>query len=333
MNIALLRKSLMKRKTAITAILLCGLSLSLSVYPGHNAAPLVTRAALGRMLFNEKNLSRDSSISCASCHRPEYGFADTLPFSPGIGGKLTKRNTPSVLNMKFRPLFFWDGRAGSLEAQALMPIQNPDEMDLPIADAIARLNADIRYTKLFRSVFAQAPNAKNMAAAFAAYERTLETTGSRFDDWSNNLRRLSAAEERGRQLFTGDKAKCFDCHFREDFTADEFRNIGLFNARDLNDSGRFLITGNPADIGRFKTPGLRNVSVTAPYMHNGMFKTLEEVVDYYNDPASIVPGSINADPLVQQPLHLTPQEKKDLVAFLKTLTDKRFLPRAVKKKK
>jgi cytochrome c peroxidase len=286
---------------------------------------ITTRAGLGKKLFSEKILSQDSTVSCASCHKPQYAFADTVAFSTGIGGKLTKRNTPSVLNMKNRPYFFWDGRAASLEEQALMPIQNPDEMNLTVEEAVQRLNASAEYTSLFLKIFKQKPTAKNLGAAFAAYERTLETVDSKFDDWSNNLKNLTPQEERGRQLFVGDKAKCFDCHRMEDFTTDDFRNIGLYNGKELNDAGLYNITKKESDKGKFKTPGLRNIAVTAPYMHNGMFSTLEQVVDYYNNPTQFVKDGINTDELLQKPLGLTLKEKKDLVAFLKTLTDKKYL--------
>jgi len=283
-----------------------------------------TKAALGKKLFSEKILSKDSSVSCASCHKPAYAFADTVPFSKGIGGKLTKRNTPSVLNMKNRPYYFWDGRAGSLEEQSLMPIQNPDEMGLPIAEAVDRLNKDPEYKKLFLKIFKQRPSKENLSAAFAAYEKTLETVDSKFDDWSNNIGKLSREEEAGRQVFISDKAKCFNCHFMEDFTDDGFKNIGLYNGKDLNDAGHYDFKKEEKYLGKFKTPGLRNVAVTAPYMHNGMFKTLEEVVNYYNDPAKFVSDPINIDPDLKKPLGLTEKEKKSLVAFLKTLTDKKF---------
>ncbi len=287
-------------------------------------ADIKTKAALGKKLFSEKMLSLDSSVSCASCHKPAYAFADTTAFSTGINGKLTARNTPSVLNMKNRPYFFWDGRAVTLQEQSLMPIQNPDEMGLPIDEAVKRLNESKEYKNLFQKIFKQQPNAKNLSAAFAAYEQTLETVDSKFDDWSNNIKKLSASEERGRQLFIGNKSKCFNCHRMEDFTTDEFKNIGLYNAKDLNDAGLYAITKKETDKGKFKTPGLRNIGVTAPYMHNGMFKTLEEVVEYYNDPAKIVSNSINIDDDLKQPLGLTEKEKKDLIAFLKTLTDKKY---------
>ncbi len=283
-----------------------------------------SKEMLGKKLFSEKILSKDSTVSCASCHKPQYAFADTMAFSNGIEGKFTKRNTPSVLNMKNRPYFFWDGRAATLEEQALMPIQNPDEMGLSIEDAVTRLNQSDEYKKIFSLVFKQAPDAKNLGAALAAYEKTLETVDSKFDDWSNDLKKFTAQEERGRQIFIGDKAKCFDCHRMEDFTTDDFRNIGLYNNKNLNDAGLYNITKKESDKGKFKVPGLRNIAVTAPYMHNGMFKTLEEVVDYYNDPKKFVPDALNTDELLQKPLGLTDKEKKDLVVFLKTLTDKKF---------
>jgi cytochrome c peroxidase len=287
--------------------------------------PINTKAALGKKLFSEKILSKDSTVSCAGCHIPKYAFADTLAFSIGIGGKLTKRNTPSVLNMKNRPYFFWDGRAASLEEQALMPIQNPDEMGLSIEEAVRRLNTSSEYKLLFQKIFRQKPDAKNLAAAFAAFEQTLETVNSKFDDWSNNMGKLTAQEERGRQLFVGDKAKCFDCHRMEDFTTDEFKNIGLYDERKLNDAGLYNITKKETDKGKFKTPGLRNVAVTAPYMHNGMFKSLEEVLNYYNSPDWFIENSVNRDDAFKTPLRLTPQEKKDIIAFLKTLTDRKYL--------
>jgi len=286
-----------------------------------------TPAALGKKLFSEKLLSKDSSISCASCHKAEFAFADTVAFSTGIYGKLTSRNTPSVLNMKNRPYYFWDGRASTLEEQALMPIENPNEMGLPIKEAIQRLNQSESYKRLFRKIFKQLPNEKNLGAAFAAFEQTLETVDSKFDDWSNNISDLSVEEERGRELFVGNKAKCFDCHSMEDFTDDRFKNIGLYNGKELSDAGRYEITKKETDKGKFKTPGLRNIAVTGPYMHDGRFKTLEQVVSYYNTPFMFVDNPVNIDTTFNKPLMLSQQEKKDLVAFLKTLTDKAYIKR------
>ena len=306
----------------ITSIL--AFILLLSAGFNEKISDITTKAALGKKLFSEKILSKDSSVSCASCHKPSFAFADTMAFSIGIAGKPTKRNTPSVLNMKNRPYYFWDGRAASLEEQALMPIQNPDEMGLTIPEAIERLNNNPTYKLLFKRIFNQPVTAKNLSAAFAAYEQILETVDSKFDDWSNDLKELTASEERGRQVFIGSKSRCFNCHFQEDFTDDNFKNIGLFNSIELNDSGRFNISKEKTDMGKFKTPGLRNVAVTAPYMHNGMFRTLEEVVAYYNDPAKLVSNAINIDPALTKPLGLTTKEQNDLIAFLKTLTDKKY---------
>lgn len=225
------------------AILCSVLSVAFS-FNGDAAA--ISKATLGKKLFSEKILSRDSSVSCASCHNPSLAFADTLAFSIGINGNETKRNTPSVLNMKNRPYFFYDGRASTLQQQALIPIANSEEMGLPINEAVQRLNKNVVYKKLFFEVFKKKPSAENLAAAFAAYEQTLETVDSRFDDWANNKVKFTSEEERGRQLFIGEKAKCFNCHFGDDFTGDEFKNIGLYNENFLTDSGRYLITKKKA---------------------------------------------------------------------------------------
>ncbi len=287
--------------------------------------PITTKSQLGQKLFNDKILSKDFSISCASCHIPGFGFADTVAFSTGIYGRLTKRNTPSVLNMFNRPYFFWDGRAASLQQQSLMPITHPNEMGLPMKEAIERLANNKEYKTLFLKIFKQVPTAKNLSASIAAFENTLETGRSKFDLSVDDKDTLNEQEERGRKLFIGDKTHCFDCHRGEDFTNDEFRNIGLYDSDELNDKGRYTITKDTNDIGKFKVPGLRNIAITAPYMHNGKFKTLEEVVEYYNNPTAFVSNPINIDKTFAVPLGLSKQEKADLVAFLKTLTDKRFV--------
>lgn len=297
----------------------------LSVYSFTPKKNIASKEALGEKLFFDTILSKDYSVSCASCHKPNFGFADTATFSIGINGIPTKRNTPSVLNMAFRPHFFWDGRAASLEEQALMPISNPDEMGLPIDEAIQRLNQNGTYKKLFFKIFKQKPNAKNLGLAIAAFEKTLETGNSKFDWAFDDKATLTEQEERGRQLFIGNKAKCFDCHRGDDFTNDEFKNIGLYDGDALNDRGRFDITKDSSDLGKFKTPGLRNVAITAPYMHDGRFKSLLEVVEYYNNPTAFINNPINIDSSLAVPLGLTKQEKLDLVAFMKTLTDKRFI--------
>lgn len=284
-----------------------------------------TKAELGKLLFSDPILSRDSTISCASCHLPAYAFADTAVTSKGVGGALGVRNTPTAMNVKLHRIFFWDGRATSLEEQALKPIENPVEMDLPLEQAVLRLQRHPKYTGWFKKLFDAAPSRENLAVAIAEFERTLETSDSPFDEWKfyDRPQAVSDAVKRGFDVFNG-KGKCVLCHFGSDLTANEFRNIGLFDGKKLNDSGRMTISGNPDDLGRFKTSSLRNIAVTAPYMHNGMFTTLKEVIDFYNDPAAVVPGGINRDSLLTKPLGMTQGEKDDLEAFLMALTDKQF---------
>ncbi len=285
----------------------------------------MSKEKLGELLFFDPILSVDSAISCASCHRPEFAFADTSAFSLGVAGRLGKRNTPSVMNMSARESFFWDGRAATLEEQAIFPIEDHNEMDLPIGAAIVRLNKNPKYRKMFFEVFGQKPSKQNLGSALAAFERTLETSDTPLDRWQNEEQQdtLNPQQISGRAIFLT-KAKCSECHFTGDFTADEFRSIGLFDGVVHNDSGRYLITRDPKDIGKFKVPGLRNIAVTAPYMHDGSMKTLREVIDYYDNPGKILPNGLNRDSVLLEPLGLSEQEKQDLEAFLHALTDDRF---------
>lgn len=284
-----------------------------------------TKEKLGELLFFDKILSKDRTISCGSCHKPSAAFADTLPVSFGVDGKKGIRNTPTAMNLLLANSFFWDGRAATLEEQALKPIANPDEMNLPITEAVRRLQNSEQYKTLFEKVFNSEPTAQTLAQAIAAFERTLETSNSPFDNWKFNddSTAVSAAAKRGFIIFN-EKGKCVKCHFGSDFTATEFRNIGLFDGKKLNDSGRYNVTHKADDIGKFKTSSLRNIAVTAPYMHNGMFKTLDEVIDFYNDTKKVVPGAVNTDALLVKPLGLNKREKQDLKAFMLALTDKRF---------
>ncbi|NIG56593.1 cytochrome-c peroxidase [Chitinophaga sp. Cy-1792] len=290
----------------------------------HTAGP-PTKASLGEKLFFEKQLSKDSTLACASCHIPQFGFADTLTFSRGLNGTPTRRNTPGITNLSGRPSYFWDGRAATLEDQALQPIINPVEMGLPIVEAVQRLNNNPGYQQLFKQVFDDTVSSKNLLQAIAAYERTLETANSPYDRYINgDDNALTPSAIRGRLLFIG-KANCNNCHSGEDFTADRFKNIGLFNGKQLNDAGRFEITHDSSQLGFFKVPSLRNVAVTAPYMHNGMFHTLKEVLHYYNNPDSVLPGGIHRDLSLSKPLQLSESELNDLEAFLIALTDDRFI--------
>jgi cytochrome c peroxidase len=285
-----------------------------------------TPVELGRKLFFDPILSKTKKISCASCHKEEFAFADTSAVSLGVRHRKGMRNTPSAMNMKLQVAFFWDGRASTLEQQALMPIENKIEMDLPVKTAVWRLNSSPVYKTVFQKIFHEAPNAHNLAKALAEFERTLETSDSPLDDWllNDNESAVSESTKRGYALFNGKKANCVQCHFGGDFNNVEFRSIGLYDGKTLRDSGRAAITRKPADIGKFKIGALRNVAITAPYMHNGMFKTLREVIDFYNDPDKVVPHSIGRDSLLAKPMNLTEQEKTDLESFLIALTDKRF---------
>ena len=286
---------------------------------------IVTKEQLGEKLFFDKILSSDQTISCASCHIPQFAFADTLPFSKGVNGKITARNTPSVMNMAARDLYFYDGRAASLEAQIVFPVEHPNEMNLPFHQAVERINHSKEYRKLFFQLYKKNPDSISIVDAIARFEKTLETDQTPNDRWMNDQTdAMTASQLRGRELFTSDKTKCFECHFTPDFTSDEFKNIGLFNGKELNDSGRYTITKNPNDIGKFKIPGLRNVAVTAPYMHDGRFKTLREVIDYYDNPSLFIKNSIGRDSILPEKIGLTEQEKIDLASYLIALTDDQF---------
>jgi cytochrome c peroxidase len=229
------------------------------------------------------------------------------------------------MNVGGRPYLFYDGRAASLEEQVRFPIEDKNEMGLPINEAVNRLKNNKAYLKYFELIYHSKPNEKNLTAAIAAYERTLETGDTPFDSYmDDDSAAISASAARGRKIFMGPKAKCFECHFTGDFTGDEFRSIGLYDSVHYTDKGRAAITGNNNDLGKFKVPGLRNVAVTGPYMHNGMFRTLRQVIDYYDDPYKVIPNPVNIDTLLRAPLHLTEEEKTDLEQFMISLTDKRF---------
>lgn len=280
---------------------------------------------LGELLFFDSILSRENKVSCASCHKPQFAFADNVKVSFGVDSIKGDRNTPSAMNMSARNFFFHDGRSESLEDQAKGPVENPKEMDIPLSAVVQKLNNHQQYKLFFNKIFKKPANNENVVAAIAAYERTLETNNSPFDNYINgkDTTLFSESAKRGQIIFNV-KGKCFDCHFGPDFTNDDFKNIGIFNGKDFNDSGRYVITKNAKEIGSFKVPGLRNVEMTKPYMHNGMFNSLREVIDYYDNPNQIISNSINRDTSMNKPLGLTNQEKEDLEAFLLSLTDARF---------
>lgn len=279
---------------------------------------------LGHKLFFDPILSKDKSISCASCHKPQFAFGDSSALSIGVEGKLGTRNTPPVMNMLSRSFFFHDGRSSTLQEQAIGPIENPVEMDLKYSEAVARIIKEEDYNYYFNKIYNKAPDSTSILDALAAFQNSLESDGSAPHDlWMNDEDTLAItdAQKRGREIFLN-KGKCFDCHFGPDFTGDEFRNIGIYDGATFTDVGRFEVTLDSNDLGKFKVPGLRNITLTAPYMHNGMFKTLEEVIEYYDNPYLVIENPINMDTLMLEPLNLTKQEKEELLDFLNALTDK-----------
>ena len=275
------------------------------------------KVELGRMLFFDPRLSKDNTISCASCHVPAAGFADPRQFSLGMGGQQGGRNAPTVLNTGYQTLQFWDGRAGSLEEQALGPVQNPIEMAETPPNVVKKLNAVPEYRKRFKEVFGTEVTKEGIARAVAAFERTVVSTNSAFDKYvAGDKKALSDPAQRGLALFAG-KARCVSCHNGPNFTDNKFHNIGVPQVGPLKeDLGRYVVTKQDKDRGAFKTPTLRSVALTAPYMHDGVFKTLEEVIEFYNKGGESVTGK---DALMNA-LKLTDPEKKDLVEFLKALT-------------
>ena len=284
-----------------------------------------TPEQLGEQLFFDPILSLDSTLSCAGCHIPQFAFSDTTTLSRGVGGRLGKRNAQAITNMSARAHFFFDGRAATLEQQVLMPIFDTLEMRATPELVAMRLKRHPQYAGAFRNLYNREIDMDALADALAAFVRSLETDESPFDRYmGGDDSAMGAAAVRGREIFMN-KGKCFDCHFSPDFTADEFRNIGVYNGKEFNDLGRFNVTKDSIDLGKFKVPGLRNVAVTAPFLHNGMFTTLEEVIEYYDTPNKFIPDAIGRDTLLQKPLGLTANEKSDLKAFLEALTDDQFV--------
>jgi cytochrome c peroxidase len=293
--------------------------------PVVNAAPAdnpltEARARLGRRLFYESRLSRTGEVSCASCHAQEHAFSDPNPVSSGVDGLQGTRNAPGLANLAWSQRFFWDGRASSLEEQAGKPIENPVEMDLALEDAVARLNAEESYVADFATSFGKPVTTDNLQKAIASFVRTLVSGRSPYDrHLAGDDSAFSAAAARGEQLFAGDGAACFHCH-----PVGALTNDGLFNDGSYlegGDEGRKEVTGRAGDLGRFKVPGLRNVAVSAPYMHDGSLATLREVVEQY---AAGGLGHPSTDPQIA-PLQLGEDEIDDLLAFLEALTDDDFL--------
>ena len=304
------------------------------VYPkGFSAMPIpadnpmtVEGVALGKRLFFEPLLSGNNQMSCGTCHHQEAAFVDAgKQFSEGITGEKGTRNAMPLFNLGWAKKFFWDGGAIGLENQVLGPITNPVEMHEDLNVAVAELQAHPEYPALFRKAFGtDKVSTALIMKAIAQFERTLISGNSKFDQWQRGQVALTVEELRGYELFTNmEKGDCNHCHVvSSQFTDYELRNNGLDSI--FTDEGAEKITLNPLDKGKFKTPSLRNVELTAPYMHDGRFATLEEVVDHYN---TGIKHSTTLDPNLQHlaPGRLSQQDVNDLVAFMKTLTDHDFI--------
>jgi cytochrome c peroxidase len=282
--------------------------------------------ALGKKLYFDPKLSADNTVSCASCHAPEHGFGDGRKTAQGVRQQTGNRNAPTVLNAAFGSLQFWDGRAVSLEEQAAGPIANPIEMNLPHNECVKRLNGDAEYVALFARAFGEGRiTMGKVQRAIAAFERTVISGNSPFDRYmyGGDKSAMSEAAVRGLAIFMDrDRGNCTACHQVGPksalFTDGQFHNVGagLSPEGELVDLGRYEQTKRESDKGAFKTPTLRNVALTAPYMHDGSLKTLRAVVDFY-----VGGGSSNPylDPQLR-PLALTGKDREDLVAFLESLT-------------
>jgi cytochrome c peroxidase len=259
------------------------------------------KVELGRRLFQDRRLSRDGRVACASCHDPRRAFSTPQAQAIGVFNRRGRRNAPALINRAWGRAFFWDGRIQTLEEQVLKPIQDPNEMDLTLAEAERRVDLD----------------AMTMARALASYVRSVLSGDAPYDRFINGDRgALTQEQQRGQQIFRG-KGNCTACHVGPTFSDERLHNTGVaWRDSVFTDSGGFGVTNRPEDRGAFKTPTLREVARTSPYMHDGSFRTLDEVVDFYNEGGRRNPAQ---DPEIR-PLRLTSTDKRALVAFLKSLS-------------
>lgn len=283
-------------------------------------------ALLGYRLFLDPILSGRKNISCATCHKPQFAYADDKPLTVGGAGKTAARNVPSVANSAYFTSLFWDGRASSLEEQVRSPIESTDEMANTVAEVEKRLNANATYLREFSNAWGPGPITFEMVAkSIAAFERTLVSGNSPFDRWKygHDENAVSDSVKRGFIVFTSkDKGNCAVCHLVGEkdalFTDNKFHDIGVgVQSGKISDPGRYAVTHDEADRGKFKTPSLRNIALTAPYMHDGSLRDLKQVMDFYVGGGSSHP---NLDKEIHPLEFLTGQERHDLLAFLNSLT-------------
>lgn len=289
----------------------------------------VEGVSLGRKLFYDPLLSNDNTQSCSTCHIQEFGFAEPQQFSVGIDGSVGTRNAMALINLGWNQSgLFWDGRSATLEDLVFEPVVNPIEMATTWPEVEAKLNNDDEYLQLFKEAFdIDVIDSVHVSKAISQFIRTMISGNSRFDQWYNQQTiQLNEQELRGFVLYNGEGADCFHCHGLGGLITDNrFRNNGM-DTDFSSDEGRYLVTGNDQDKGKFRVPTLRNIELTAPYMHDGRFFTLEQVIDHYSDHVTLSP---TIDPLMELVgtggAQLTAQEKADLLAFLRTFTDQEFI--------
>ena len=281
----------------------------------------VDKIALGRKLFFDPILSKDNTVSCASCHAPTKAFSDSVAFSIGAEKDLGDRNAPTLANVAYRSSFFKDGGVPTLELQILGPFDNELEFDLNILDAIEKLKADPDYVREFNKVFGKDPDPFGLTRSIAAYERTLISGDSKYDQFLFDSNVFSDAEIRGMKLFNSERLACSTCHSGNLFTNQGFENNGLYTS--YQDTGRARVTLNSSDAGKFVVPTLRNIALTSPYMFDGSLNNLSEVIDHYASGGS---KHANKSQFIKG-FTISEAEKNDLILFLTTLTDESFVER------
>ncbi len=281
-----------------------------------------SKIELGKKLFFDKMMSRDSTLSCASCHMPEFAFSDGKQKSTGIKGRMVDRNAPTLTNVAYQPYFMLDGLNPSLEAQVKVPIHEHNEFDFHILLIAQRMKQDSSYKALARKAFNSLPNPKVIAYSLASYQRTLLSGNSNYDQYINgNESAISPAQKRGMKLFF-DELYCASCHSGFNFSDSRLTNNGLY--KKYKDKGRARLTNLKQDQAIFKVPTLRNIGFTAPYMHDGSFQNLEQVINHYSSGAN---AHFNQDTIIK-PFHLSQDQKQDLIAFLISLNDSSFVHNA-----
>lgn len=273
------------------------------------------RWSLGKKLFYDKRLSIDSTVSCASCHKQSLGFADDVSLTPGVFNRSGVTNAPSLANVAYHPYYTREGGIPTLEMQVLVPIAEHNEFGFNIVEIESRLKNDIVYQEMARKAYGRALDPFTITRSISTYERSIISGNSKYDDYVTGKSSLTGVEEKGRELFFSSRTNCSQCHSGFNFTNYEFKNNGLYEI--YSHPGRFRLTKKESDVALFKTPSLRNVGFTAPYMHDGSIATLTEVVNHYNNGGR---NHIHKSNLIR-PLGLTENEKKAMVAFLHTMDD------------